>query len=800
MINKWQKIVLKDIYDRRQIPFGVLEKFEALTKESPVEDYQEIFEKLGYTWQDILEYVEEVEDYERREFIYDYFKSLLPLKQSILEIKKSLLDFEVWNHLMYMFDHHHDSLRHREEVMLKYIHESESEWKYQKLARLDEKRPQLIAKQKARRHELELKELNNIELTPKEKKEIKYYKDFDQFQIDHKNNVLSDMLRMSGGDEELGFAGINFDADFKEFNNPEFVEEIREMKADAAKKIQDSEKEAKDKIYAIKQAKADLERKLTSEYENLEQKKEEELQELDAERQQELAELAELSRERIENEIKAKESEMSQLIEQFEEEKSSILEEYEVGINEKLGEIEGLNEDILTEQGIQEEIKKRNEEEITRLKAEWELIQNKNVIADLESATKKELILLAQSLQITVPSIDTQKTLRRKIMERVDQLQLRYNDSDLEEMIEARILELQGANDAIDASANGEGAEAGGDAFGGGGDAFGGGGDAFGGGGDAFGGGGDAFGGGGDAFGGGGDAFGGGGDAFGGGGDAFGGGGDAFGGGGGDAFGGGGDAFGGGGDAFGGGGDDFGGGGDAFGGGGDSFGGGGDAFGGGGDAFGGGDTPAPAEDKKPKQKADKYADYPLPEDWDEYTDKDKKIWLKEYEKSKRLAAKEAQSKKAKAAMEAEIKRQVEEKVTQELLLRQEEFEKKVEHIENVDAKSINTKAADAEDKLKSIIDKLGVLHSKDDELEKIHNHEWTGEEEKADSKPREVDGKSLVEQEEAEAEAAKAAEEQSNSKADKKKSKKEKKSKKSKGQIDENPSNDESSNEEEKPE
>ncbi len=693
MINKWQKIVLKDIYDRRQIPFGVLEKFEALTHESPIDEYEEIFVKLGFDWKEVLDYIDEVEEYEQREFIHDYFKKQLPLKQSILEIKKSLLDFEVWNHLMYMFDHHHDSLKHREEVFLKYLHESESEWKYQKLSRLEERRPQLIARQKARRHELELKELNNIELSPKEKKEIKYYKDYDQFQIDHKNNVLSDMLRVSGGDVELGFAGINFDADFEQFNRPEFIEEVKEMKADAAKKIQENENETRDKIFAIKQAKNELERKLRDEYSELERNKDEELSELEDKRQQNIQELQDEARERIEDEIRHKEAEMLNLVNQFETEKTSILEEFEEGITDKLNEIDLLNTDIANEQKIQEEIKKQNEEEITRLKAEWELIQNKNVIADLEKATKRELILLAQSLQITVPSIDTQKSLRRKIMERVDQLQLRYNDSDLEEMIEARILELETANKNIDENAEGEenSDNASGDAFGGGGDAFGGGGDAFGGGGDAFGGGDDAFGGGGDAFGGGGDS-----------------------------------------------------------------------------------APASANKKGKKEpKPDKYADYPLPEEWDEYTAKDKKMWIKEYEKSMKLHAKESQSRKAKAAMEAEIQRQVEERLTQELEIRAKEFEERVEHIENVDAKSINTKAAGAEDKLKSIISKLDVLHNKDEELEKIHNHEWTGEEE--DDKPSERQLNPGFTDEESEE-----TNDSSNDKKSKKKKKKEKKSKKEK--------------------
>ncbi len=655
MINRWQKIILSDIYDREKIPFGVLERFAEMTHETYVDDWRWLFEKMGFNFDDVLEHVEEHDEYERRKFIYEYFKEQLPMKQNILEVKKALIEFEVWNNLLYMFDHHHDQMKYREESFLKYMHTSAEEWKYTKLRRLNEVRNSLGERQKLRKLELDLRVANGDQLSRDEEDELNFYNEYDKFQHDHKGKVLSDMIRVSGGSEEIGFRGINFDSDFSQFNNPEFVDEIREMKEQMHQKIVEAEFQAREKIKEVRKEKFLLEKQKNEEVKHLEDIKERELLELEEIREKDIATLQEEAHFELDSAIQHKEHELNDAIDKFEHDKQRFIEEFEIELAMKLEKIEELNGTLENEKAMQEEIERRNEEEIERLQAEWDILQNDQIQDYLRTAKKKELIALAHTLQIPIPTSDVVKELKKKISERSDMLQLRYSEKDVEEIIAKRIQELQ--------ESSGGNQEAGG-------------------------------------------------------------------------------------------GDSLAGGGDSFGGGGDAFGGGGDAFGGGGDAFGDGTPAAPAgkakKAKKEKQpKPDPFAAYAeanvLPEDWETFTDKDKKLWAKEYENNLKLVAKEEASKKAKAEKEAQIAKEVEARLTREMELKQQEFEKqlkakeeefnqrldkkeaeiqeKLENMEKIDPLAIQDKTTAAEQKLKEAMSRLSDLHKKEDEIDHLKDEE-----------------------------------------------------------------------------
>ncbi len=138
MINKWVGTILKEEVDFDKIDQPLFYKISRLTPDLEIFEYEELFEEFSISFDDILIELEEVEEDEKKQYIYNLFIGILPKKMGINSIDKPFARLNMWNKIMTIFNKDHNEEDFINVLFKDFENKSNEEWKNEKLRRIND--------------------------------------------------------------------------------------------------------------------------------------------------------------------------------------------------------------------------------------------------------------------------------------------------------------------------------------------------------------------------------------------------------------------------------------------------------------------------------------------------------------------------------------------------------------------------------------------------------------------------------------------------------------------------------------
>lgn len=463
MIKKWHKSILVESINYDELPKEIKRKIMALTPEDEVLDYEDLFTQLNVDFEGVLDELNEVEDEEKQQYIFDLLMSILPKKNELKHVEKDMAKFDFWNYMSWTLNQEHDVDEFSKEKNQQFIDETLEEWKQEKVSRLVELRERLYKERDERKLEL-LEKRRNEKLNKAEEKELEYIEQFDDghvdsFNFDFNSNEIDQVqdikideldsmdeinepkfdfgdIETFGAGEDNGYnmSEIDLDGDFSEFNPKMNLEEPKEIKEGKFASQQPMEQQTNNQTAEkkIKVEIKEIEKYVTDPA--LLKKIEEKEQEINKliQKSQEDIEKEKKSAERIvagkDEELQILEKKLTEYIEnereQFEKEKEIFEEEID-SRNEKISE---LKHEIFEMHNEDEEAQK-----------EKEALIRAATLEELKKMKKQDLRRLCDRLTINYSKTELKESLINKLVLKAKKLERVYNQVDIEDEVERRL-------------------------------------------------------------------------------------------------------------------------------------------------------------------------------------------------------------------------------------------------------------------------------------------------------------------------------------------------------------------------
>lgn len=464
MIKKWHRIILVEEIDFTKIPQELKDNVTRVTNKDKILSYEPLFEALGYSFDDVLNELDQVEEEGKKNYIYQLFIDTLPKKQEIKDIEKDMAKFDLWNYIASTLNPDHDAAAFEKELEEQYLSETLDDWKHEKVSRLVEVRERLEKERLKRKKEL-LERKKQKKLDAEEKEELEYIEEYDKYQDELKKMRIEELKQNGPAFTDDLMGDINLDGDFTDFNSPEIPEEElealmnpegefktegmeemnelqgsnKEEKLETTEIVEDERPNARRNKLKGKSSSSQTEKEVEKEVvKTIEIIKEVEsprtLQKLEEQRR-EIEQILQKSQailnreaDKFQQELTRKEEELLKAKEEFEKQSEEEKEIHSSEISEKEEEINELR-DVLA-QKIQEE---------EEFKSSQLALEEASAYEELRKASKKELKELCDRLTIQYTPMEAKTSLIEKLMIKSDRLKRRYNILDIEEEVEKRL-------------------------------------------------------------------------------------------------------------------------------------------------------------------------------------------------------------------------------------------------------------------------------------------------------------------------------------------------------------------------
>ncbi len=482
MINKWHKAILVKEIDYDAIPRSITRAVKELNNKKGVLEYEPLFVELGYDFDIVIEELEQVEEKDKKNYIYHLMIEALPKKQELKHIEKAMAKFDLWNYLSSTLNEEHDIEAFSKELDKEFLEESREDWKKEKISRIAQKRDAMLVEREKRKDEL-LRKRNNEKASAEEEAELEYIlkqmgivdegkpknkSDEENSKLENKNTDEENTVDLNGADfdisgGEFDLAGvdmdslketnnslseINLDDDFTELNQPAKLEDEKLNVSQIEGEVHEESKNTnvenkKEKRVKFKKGKTITKEVIKHETVEVEvfktdphlisklEEKEKELNNVLVHSKEEI-ERAKLEIEKLNKE---KDRELEEANERYiklsEEERKSFEEEkakHKLEVQEREDKIEELNNYIKEHERAEKE-----KEELE------EKVRKASTYDELKSMSKKDLRLLCEDLTINFHKKERKDDLIDKLMKKSKILNRIYNMVDVEKEVMKRL-------------------------------------------------------------------------------------------------------------------------------------------------------------------------------------------------------------------------------------------------------------------------------------------------------------------------------------------------------------------------